>query len=95
MPGGGKLIIKTDIYQTETGEKVGRCWMKISIQDTGTGIKDEDFQHIFDPFFSKSSNRAGLGLSIVSRIIDLHNGSINVRSKEGTGTTVEICLPVE
>lgn len=95
MPGGGKIIIKTDICQEETEDKIGTCWIKITIQDTGTGIKDKDLSYIFDPFFSRSSNRAGLGLSIVSRIIDLHNGSINIRSKEGKGTKVEIYLPVE
>ncbi|MGA1865152.1 MAG: two-component system sensor histidine kinase NtrB [bacterium] len=95
MPGGGKIIIKTDIYQAESEDNAEKLWVTVSIQDTGTGIKDEDLQHIFDPFFSGSSNRTGLGLSIVSRIIDLHNGSINILSKEGEGTTVEICLPVE
>jgi signal transduction histidine kinase len=95
MPGGGKIIIKTDTYQEETEDKIRKCWLKITIQDTGAGIKDEDLPHIFDPFFSRSSKRAGLGLSIVSRIIDLHNGSINIRSQEGEGTKVEIYLPFE
>ncbi|MGA1841136.1 MAG: two-component system sensor histidine kinase NtrB [bacterium] len=95
MPSGGKIIIKTDIYQTETEDKDAKSWVKVSIQDTGTGIKEEDLQYIFDPFFSRGSDRTGLGLSIVSRIIDFHNGSINIRSKEGEGTMVEICLPGE
>lgn len=95
MPGGGKIIIKTDTCQEETEDKVKKCWIKITIQDTGIGIKNEDLSHIFDPFFSRSSKRTGLGLSIVSRIIDLHNGSINIWSQEGKGTKVEIYLPIE
>jgi signal transduction histidine kinase len=95
MPDGGKIIIKTDTCQEETEGKIRKSWIKITIQDTGTGIKEEDLQYISDPFFSRSSNRTGLGLSIVSRIVDLHNGSIHLWSKEGKGTKVEICLPIE
>lgn len=95
MPGGGKIIIKTDIFQEEKEDNIKKGWVKITIQDTGAGIKEKDLPYIFDPFFSRSSKRTGLGLSIVSRIIDLHNGSINVRSQEGEGTKVEIYLPIE
>jgi signal transduction histidine kinase len=95
MPDGGKIIITTDIFQEEKEDEIKKDWVKITIQDTGIGIKDEDLQHIFDPFFSRSSKRTGLGLSIVSRIINLHNGLINIWSQEGKGTKVDIFLPIE
>jgi len=100
MPDGGELIIKTDLLEEEIPNRDQRSekpqifrQVHISIQDTGTGIKEEDIPYVFDPFFSKSSRGTGLGLSVVSRIIQLHNGSINIQSQKGKGTTVNIYIP--
>jgi two-component system sensor histidine kinase PilS (NtrC family) len=67
--------------------------VEIIIKDTGTGISEADLQKIFDPFFTTKEEGTGLGLSTVQKIIEGHNGSINVESKEGYGTTVKIILP--
>ncbi|MEW5804980.1 MAG: ATP-binding protein [bacterium] len=93
MPNGGELIIKTDVLSKE--KHVPQKGVQVTIQDNGVGIKSEDLTHIFDPFFSKSSQGTGLGLSIVSRIMELHNGSVTVQSKEGTGTIVRVYIPLE
>ncbi|MBI1327699.1 MAG: PAS domain-containing protein [Alphaproteobacteria bacterium] len=73
----------------------------ISVQDTGKGIPEEDLSRIFSPF-QKGSNAsdkarggAGLGLTLVKNIIELHNGSVSVESTLGTGTKVTLVLPLE
>jgi signal transduction histidine kinase len=71
-------------------------WFRLS--DTGVGIKKEDFVHLFERFYKadRSRNRKqggnGLGLSIVKKIIDVHQGEIHVRSDYGKGTTFSIKL---
>lgn len=87
MPGGGKL--KIDSY-TKDGS------IFIDITDTGTGIKDDIKDKIFDAFFTTKSEvkGVGLGLSVCYGIIKDHNGDIKVESEEGKGTTFSIILPV-
>lgn len=68
---------------------------RISVRDTGLGISNEDIAHIFDAYFSKKKNGTGLGLAITKRIIDDHDGRIEVDSTPGSGTTVSILLPFE
>jgi signal transduction histidine kinase len=95
MPNGGDLIITTDILPQKIKKSTISKGVQVTIQDNGVGIKEEDLTHIFDPFFSKGSQGTGLGLSIVSRIIELHNGSIKVQSEEGSGTTVRVYIPLD
>jgi len=71
----------------------------ITVTDTGTGIAKEDMESIFSPFekakFSKNRRSgAGLGLSIVKRIIDLHSGDVKIESELGKGTAVTLILPL-
>ena len=68
--------------------------VNIVFEDTGFGIKEEDRKMIFDPFFSTKPSGMGLGLAISKIIIAAHNGSIDVASKVGKGTTVTIRLPL-
>lgn len=65
----------------------------LTVADTGGGIAPWHIEKIFDPFFTTKDNGTGLGLAICKSIIDRHNGRIEVRSKQGTGTTVKIELP--
>lgn len=71
----------------------------VSISDTGIGMDEEERSHIFERFYKadKSRNRAiggsGLGLSIVKKILDMHNGEINVKSRKGEGTEMTVTLP--
>jgi two-component system NtrC family sensor kinase len=73
----------------------GRVWL--SITDTGYGIHPEDLPRIFEPFYStKAAGKGvGLGLSMVYGIIKEHNGSIEVSSEPGQGTTFKIVLPTQ
>ncbi|MFH1458847.1 MAG: ATP-binding protein [Candidatus Omnitrophota bacterium] len=69
--------------------------IEMFIKDTGCGINKEKIKYIFEPFFSTKAGEKGLGLglSIVSQIIQEHNGKIEVESQEGKGTTFKIILP--
>ncbi|MFC1767406.1 ATP-binding protein [Candidatus Margulisiibacteriota bacterium] len=67
--------------------------VSVSIADTGTGMPPETVKKIFDPFFTTKEKGTGLGLAITKRIIDEHNGKVNVESEVGKGTTFTVSLP--
>ncbi|MCG3134734.1 MAG: Adaptive-response sensory-kinase SasA [Planctomycetes bacterium] len=87
MPEGGRLSV--DVF--DRGEDA----VAIRIEDTGSGIPEENLPKIFDPFFTTKDVRrcAGLGLSITYGIIRAHRGRIDVKSSPGGGTTVTVVLP--
>lgn len=91
MPNGGALSIKCHKKQ-----KMNKVFVQTSISDTGQGIKSENLNRIFDPFFTTKpeGEGTGMGLAVVHGIIEEHNGTITVESKEGEGTTFIIDLPV-
>jgi len=68
----------------------------IEVADDGTGIRQEDMERIFEPFFQSQGNKpgTGIGLSIVKRIVDLHHGTIGVQSAVGQGSTFTVTLPI-
>jgi len=68
----------------------------ISIQDEGMGIPPKALPHIMEPFFTtkRDSGGLGLGLSISSRIVKEHGGTLTFTSQPGKGTTAEIILPI-
>ncbi len=63
------------------------------IIDNGKGISERDLKNLFTPFFTTKPRGTGLGLAIVKKIIDDHNGKIEIRSEEGKGTTCLVYLP--
>ena len=73
---------------------------RISIRDEGVGISDEDAKRIFDRFYrvdlsrTKATGGTGLGLAIVKRIVEIHNGKIEIDSKINEGTEISIVLPI-
>ncbi|MEA3363309.1 MAG: ATP-binding protein [Thermodesulfobacteriota bacterium] len=84
MPNGGKLTIST---QWVVKDKE----IKIIVEDTGTGISQENLDKVFDPFFSTKSQKGfGLGLSVSYGIIENHGGRVDVNSREGEGTRFSI-----
>jgi signal transduction histidine kinase len=86
MPGGGTLSIGT-------AEDAGGGWLRITVQDTGSGIRPEDREHIFQTFFTTKAKGTGLGLSIVEGVLKNHGGKIFIEQPEGSGTRVVLCLP--
>ena len=87
MPGGGTLRIIVDGSNPE--------FVRLSIGDTGVGIRDEDLPHIFEPFFTtkKDGKGTGLGLSVVYGIVERHGGTITVTTKVQEGTAFTLNLP--
>lgn len=84
MPDGGML--KVDM--SEKGE-----YMTVNFTDEGEGIETENIEKIFDPFFSTKDKGTGLGLAIAYKIMQSHNGFINVFRNEDKGSTFSIYLP--
>jgi signal transduction histidine kinase len=90
-PDGGSVRIEVASDDTH---------VRVVVADTGVGIPADQLPHIYDRFFrvdkarSKSIHGTGLGLSIVKWIVDAHDGTIETRSTEGRGTTVEIAFPL-
>ena len=68
---------------------------RIRIEDEGGGIDAETLAHIFEPFYTTKKRGTGLGLPIVKKIVEQHNGTINVSSEVGKGTGFTIELPLE
>ncbi len=97
MPNGGELIVEGRVFtdKDSAAERCQRDLIKIQIKDTGCGMKPEVLRNIFKPFFTtKLDGRGtGLGLPITYGIVRDHRGRIEVDSRQGKGTTVEIALP--
>ncbi len=89
MPNGGKLLIESQLC------KEHESCVQFLISDTGYGIKKDEVDKIFDPFFSTKGNGKGigLGLAISKRIMEDHAGNITVASSSGKGTTFAVCFP--
>lgn len=87
----GRIIIAT-----APGQWIDRQgeYVEITLQDTGGGMSDEIKKSIFRPFSTHSQGGTGLGLVIVQKIIQEHNGEITFTSAVGLGTTFQIRLPV-
>jgi PAS domain S-box-containing protein len=106
MPAGGSLSVRTyakemtETSQLEGSRKADRLWLGdtvvvAEVEDSGTGIPEEDLARIFDPFFTTKPTGVGtgLGLPVSKKIIELHGGSIDIRNKRsGPGVRVKIVL---
>ncbi|HYY13122.1 MAG TPA: ATP-binding protein [Chthoniobacterales bacterium] len=105
MKRGGELTVSTHICTGEElvtalahgngdGSAVEQEVLRITIRDTGEGIRSEDLPHVFDPFFSTKDYGTGLGLSVVHGIVQEHGGQIEVESELKKGTAFHILLPL-
>jgi signal transduction histidine kinase len=89
-PGGGKLVVS--IYPASSD---GRRGVQLDFEDSGPGIPEEVRDQIFNPFFTTKRSGVGLGLSIVSKILDDHRGWIRAVSEPGKGACFRVFLPAE
>jgi two-component system sensor histidine kinase HydH len=85
---GSVVTVKTRLVETNAGPSV-----EISVIDRGSGIDPKHLESIFNPFFTTKSEGVGLGLAIVSKIIDEHGGQISVESAPGEGSVFHVYLP--
>ena len=93
MPNGGDIHVET---RTQDGFRPGgepRRWVQISVRDTGPGIPAALLPNLFVPFVTTKQQGTGLGLAISQRIVSEAGGRIDVRSREGYGTTFTLLLP--
>ncbi len=85
MDDGGRLTVSSN----QKGKNV-----LVVVEDTGTGVSNENLQKIFDPYFTTKSDGTGLGLAMSAKIIEEHEGEIVLTNRKGEGTRVEVVLPV-
>lgn len=83
-PPGGAVTVKT---------RPAGDFVELSVIDRGAGIPPSQIENIFNPFFTTKRDGVGLGLAIVSKIVDEHRGSIDVESEPGAGTVFRLRLP--
>jgi signal transduction histidine kinase len=85
MPGGGMLSVR--------GRRARGGYVELEVQDTGLGIAPDHLGRIFNLYFTTREGGSGLGLSMVYRAVQLHDGNIEAESTVGRGTTFRLRLP--
>jgi signal transduction histidine kinase len=93
MEGKGQVVINASTMQQDDGGG-GREAVRVEVQDSGPGMSSDVADHVFDPFFTTKAQGSGLGLAIVRKIVDAHDGQIDLRTAPGSGTLVRVTLPV-
>lgn len=98
-PAGGRIDIYIEEFEVENeSSKIGLIF---TVRDTGCGMKQEFLQNIFEPFAREKDSRidkiqgSGLGMAITKQIVDLLGGTIDVKSKEGEGSTFSVKLKLD
>jgi PAS domain S-box-containing protein len=86
MPSGGAVRIRTRPEEVD--------WVRLTVTDQGVGIAPEDVDKIFKLYYTSKPGGSGIGLSVVYRIVQLHDGTVEAKSELGRGTAVIVRLPV-
>ena len=86
MPTGGAVRIRTRPEEVD--------WVRVTVTDQGVGIAPEDVDKIFKLYYTSKPGGSGIGLSVVYRIVQLHDGTVEAKSELGRGTAVIVRLPV-
>lgn len=86
--GSGRIIVSLSLI--DAGNTI-----EVKISDNGHGIREDDLKRIFEPFFTTKAKGTGLGMCIVKKFVDMHDGEIEIKSKEGEGTEVVMTFPVK
>ena len=86
MPSGGTIAIATEWQRPD--------WVAVSFADEGVGIAPADVDRIFSLYYTTKPEGNGIGLSVVYRIVHMHDGTIDVESEVGRGTTMTVRLPI-
>ncbi|MBN1884680.1 MAG: PAS domain S-box protein [Candidatus Krumholzibacteriota bacterium] len=97
VDGAGIVRVSAEVYRggdTDVVVEKEREMIRVTIADDGRGIKADDREKIFEPFFSRRRGGTGLGLFVTHSIVQHHQGRITVESEEGEGTTMRLYLPI-
>ena len=101
MPEGGRLTIRAEPVPLDVDRTAGLLeapagpWVRLTVEDTGSGIAPDHLDKVFDPFFTTKppGQGTGLGLSTTLAIVRGHRGFVRLESTPGSGTRVEVYLP--
>jgi signal transduction histidine kinase len=85
-PAGGAVTVKA---------RAGAGLAEVAVIDRGAGIEPKHLETVFNPFFTTKPQGVGLGLAIVSKIVDEHGGKITVESDPGKGSVFRVLLPMD
>ncbi len=94
---GGSVSCSAGLERVETGKVIYKC----TISDTGIGMSEEFLKHIYEPFAQEHYDKqsvyqgTGLGMPIVKSLVDKMNGTIEIQSREGEGSTFIVTIPFE
>lgn len=91
--GVDEQVLSGDFVRAHAWARPGR-YGRVWVRDDGCGIPPENLARIFDPLFSTKSRGTGLGLAVVSRVVQQHEGLVHCSSAPGEGTTFDVYLPV-
>ncbi len=91
LAGNGRILITANVIRSPKDNF--KEFVEIEISDNGPGIPEENLDKVFEPFYSTKTNGTGLGLAIAKNIIEAHQGSISITSREGFSTIVRILIP--
>ncbi len=100
MEKGGVITVRTEVVRIASamrdllGAPITEPFIRVSIQDNGSGIPEADLPHIFDPFFTTKAKGTGLGLSVSYNIVQEHGGTVEVKSRPGLGTVFFLMFPL-
>jgi len=86
MPQGGTLRVSTEVVEER--------WVCVRVADTGPGIPPDIVEKIFAPFFTTKARGTGLGLAVVRKVVDRHQGKVSVETLAGKGTAFKVYLPL-
>jgi two-component system phosphate regulon sensor histidine kinase PhoR len=99
-PAGGRVTLRVWIQQERRGS-VARPHLQMAVIDSGIGIPQIEYNHIFDPFYQldnpafdqQNVEGMGMGLAVVKELVELHSGRVWVESEPGVGSTFQVSLP--
>lgn len=88
MPKGGTVTVRSSLMPRPDGS-----WLEVAVSDEGPGLAPRAAEKMFQPFFTTKATGTGLGLAVVKRIIESHQGEVVVASNPGRGTTFTLRIP--
>jgi signal transduction histidine kinase len=94
MGGTGRIVITGERTRLADGSGDGRDAVLVEVTDNGPGMPPDISDKVFDPFFTTKAQGSGLGLAIVRKIVDAHDGRLDLQTAPGLGTTIRLTLPV-